>query len=238
MFRPAVVIQRTRVDRQAPAEGPVGTTDDEPTPDDERLILAAQRGDLDAFNQIVDRHQSAVFNVCLRLLRDVAMAEDATQDTFIRAWSAVDRVRGGAVRPWLLRIATNRAYDLLRSRVRRPTSSLELELDEVESDWRSPTARAAPAEQPEAFALRTELSTALEHALASLPEEQRLTIILADVHGYPYEEVAAITEVAIGTVKSRVSRGRTRLREQLERDSAARELFDRLVRLTSEDERE
>ncbi|MBA2278479.1 MAG: sigma-70 family RNA polymerase sigma factor [Chloroflexia bacterium] len=235
MFRPADLIQRARAGPRSPEPPAPETGTERPEDDDERLMLAAQRGDLDAFNQLVERHQRTIFNVCLRLLRDVAMAEDATQDTFIRAWSAVDRFRGGLVRPWLLRIATNRAYDLLRVRARRPTSSLEFELDEVESSWSS---HATQSEPPEAFALRTELSTALEHALAALPEDQRLTIILADVHGFAYDEVAAITDVAIGTVKSRVSRGRARLREQLQRDPAGRELFGRLVRLTSEDDGE
>lgn len=215
----------------APAGDDVGGLETDPADEDGRLMQAAQRGDLDAFNRLVDRHQRAVFNVCLRLLRDITLAEDATQDTFVRAWSAVERFHGGLVRPWLLRIATNRAYDLLRVKARRPSSSLERELEEIEPGW---TSQAAPAEQPEAFALRTELSTALEHALAALPEDQRLAIILADVHGYPYEEVATITNVAVGTVKSRISRGRARLREQLERDSASRELFSRLVRLTTE----
>ncbi|MDQ4099165.1 MAG: sigma-70 family RNA polymerase sigma factor [Chloroflexota bacterium] len=204
---------------------------DAPLPGDEQLIAAARHGDLDAFNALVDRHQRAVFNVCLRLLRDVELAEDATQDTFLRAWAAIDRFHGDMVRPWLLRIATNRAYDLLRARTRRPTDSLDLDLDERESLWRS---HPAPGEPPEAFAVRTELSGALEKALAALPDDQRLAIILVDVQGYGYDEVAAITDVAVGTVKSRVSRGRARLRESLQQEPAKRELFDRMLRITQE----
>jgi RNA polymerase sigma-70 factor, ECF subfamily len=234
MFRPVHTIQRARIRRRPRSPSPVvpeGPVDE--TAEDERLIAAAQQGDLDAFNRIVDRHQRAVFNVCLRLLRDVALAEDATQDTFLRAWAAVDRFHGGAVRPWLLRIATNRAYDLLRVRARRPTDSLDLELEEVAPRW---TSQAAPAESPDAFAVRTELSLALDQALATLPDDQRLAIILTDVHGYGYDEAAAITGVALGTVKSRVSRGRARLREELQREPAKRELFARLLRITQEGE--
>src|SRR5688500_6570333 len=87
---------------------------------DERPVRGAQQGDLDAFNVLVMRHERAVFNVCLRLLRDVSTAEDATQDAFVKAWTAIDSFRGGQVRSWLLRIATNRSYDILRARGRRP----------------------------------------------------------------------------------------------------------------------
>jgi RNA polymerase sigma-70 factor, ECF subfamily len=199
--------------------------------DDEALIRAAQDGDLTAFNALVTRHQRAVFSVCLRLLRDVQIAEDATQDTFVRAWQAIDTFRGGLARPWLLRIATNRAYDLLRARARRPADSLDAELYEVEPDW---TSQAPAAEDPEIFAARTELSGELETALGRLPEDQRLAIILADVQGYGYEEIASITGVAVGTVKSRISRGRARLRVILNEDERSRELFARYVRLSSQ----
>lgn len=232
MFLFAFPIERARVRRQAVSSAPSPSLDSgDGGDDDERLIRAAQRGDLDAFNQLVDRHQRTVFNVCLRLLRDVALAEDATQDTFLRAWSAIDRFHGGAVRPWLLRIATNRAYDLLRAKARRPTDSLDLELEDAAPPW---TSHASPTESPDAFAVRTELSVALEQALATLPDDQRLAIILTDVHGYGYDEAATITGVPIGTVKSRVSRGRARLRDELKRDPAKQELFARLLRLSGE----
>jgi RNA polymerase sigma-70 factor (ECF subfamily) len=201
--------------------------------EDEELIRAAQDGDLTAFNTLVTRHQRAVFSVCLRLLRDREQAEDATQDTFIRAWQAIDSFRGGMARPWLLRIATNRAYDLLRARARRPADSLDAELYEVEPDW---TSQAPPTEHPELFATRAELSGALEAALARLPEDQRLAIILADVQGYGYEEIAGIMGVAVGTVKSRISRGRARLRDMLKENEDGREHFERYIRLSSQAE--
>lgn len=199
--------------------------------EDERLIRMAQTGDLAAFNELVTRHQRAVFNVCLRLLRDAGQAEDAAQDTFIRAWSALERFRGGLVRPWLLRIATNRAYDMLRARARRPASSLDAELFESEPEWTPQSIH----EHPEAHAARTELSIHLERALALLPDDQRTAIVLSDVQGYGYEEIAQITGVAVGTVKSRISRGRSRLREALQENSEQQELFERFVRLTYED---
>ena len=194
---------------------------------DERLLRAAQEGDLDAFNRLVIRHERAVFNVCLRLLRDVPLAEDAAQDTFVNAWTGIASFRGGHVRPWLLRIATNRCYDLLRVRGRRPAASLDAEPFEIEPVWSS---QAETEEPPEVFALRTELAIHLERALATLPDDQRLVVLLADVQGCDYHEVAAATGAALGTVKSRLSRARARLRQALRDDPAAGELFDRYSR--------
>ncbi len=199
---------------------------------DEDLIVAAQRGNMTAFNALVSRHERAVFGVCMRLLSDASLAEDATQDTFIRAWSAIDSFRGGVVRPWLLRIATNRAYDLLRAKSRRPAGSLGQELFEVEPEW---TSQAVMTEAPDAHAARTELSALLEQALAALPDDQRLAIILSDVQGYGYDEIAEICGIAVGTVKSRISRGRARLRDILQSSEQHRELFERFVRLSGED---
>ncbi len=198
---------------------------------DERLIRAAQAGDLQAFNDLVTRHERSVYSVCLRLLRDPAAAEDATQDTFIRAWGAIETFRGGVVRPWLLRIATNRAYDVIRSRNRRPTRSLDAELFESQPEWTT----QAQSEAPDSFAGRTELARYLESALDQLPEDQRTAIVLSDVQGYGYEDIANLMGVAVGTVKSRISRGRSTLRNLLREDQANRELFERFVRLSSEE---
>lgn len=198
---------------------------------DQQLISAAQRGDLDAFNQLVTRHERAVYSVCYRMLRDASLAEDATQDAFIRAWNSIDSFRGGIVRPWLLRIATNRTYDILRAQARRPAQSLDAQLFEVETEW---TSQAATVEHPEAFASRGEMSTFLETVLAELPEDQRLAIILSDVQGYAYDEIADIMDVAVGTVKSRISRGRSRLRAVLQSSEQGMELVERFLRLNDE----
>src|SRR4051794_27502142 len=146
---------------------------------DERLIRAAQAGDLPSFNALVVRHERAVYGVCVRMLHDVAAAEDATQDTFVRAWSAIRQFKGGLVRPWLLRIATNRCLDLLRAQGRRPADSLDAQPVEIAPRWTSRT----ESEHPEAFAARSELSAVLESALASLPDDQRAAIILSDIQG-------------------------------------------------------
>lgn len=195
---------------------------------DERLVRAAQSGDLPSFNALVVRHERPVYAVCFRILREVTSAEDATQDTFVKAWSSLSTFRGGLVRPWLLKIATNRCYDIIRARNRRPADSLDAEIVEVEPRW---TSQASNSEEPESFATRVELSGFLEQALAQLPDDQRIVIVLSDVQGHTYEEIADITGVAVGTVKSRISRSRSKLREVISADPAAREHFDRFLRL-------
>lgn len=197
---------------------------------DERLIRAAQQGDLPSFNALVTRHERPVYNLCLRMLRDVAAAEDAAQDTFIKAWSSLDTFRGGLVRPWLLKIATNRCYDLLRAQGRRPASSLDAEPYESQPHWTSQVG----SEDPEGFATRVELAAHLERALASLPDDQRLVIVLSDIQGHGYDEIAEIAGVPVGTVKSRISRARSRLRDALRDDPAGRELFARFSRPSDE----
>ena len=177
---------------------------------DAALILAAQDGSLDAFNRLVRRHERAVYNVALRLVGAGMAAEEVTQDTFMRAYGALARFRGGDFRPWLMRIATNRAYDELRRRKRAPGSFEELTY-EPEVEWSTLTG----VEDPDIRMERLELARTLADALAQLPHAQRLAVVLSDVQGYDYWEIAAITGVPYGTVKSRLSRARGRLRALL-----------------------
>lgn len=198
-----------------------------PTRDDAYLIRSAQAGDKDAFNLLILRYERVVFNVCLRLLRDVTQAEDVSQDTFLRAWQRLGTFRGELIRPWLLKIATNRAYDQLRVRGRRPTSSLD---DEPYEQVPILPLQGRVDESPEAHAQRGELSIYLERALFALPDDQHIVVMLSDVHGLDYREIAEITDAALGTVKSRLSRGRARLRQLLLDDPTTGELFDRYRR--------
>lgn len=222
--------------QQRPAVPAVASEVSAAADDDAALIARARAGDLDAFNGLVARHERAVYGVCLRYLRSPEAAEDAAQDTFIRAWRALDTFRndnGDGFRSWLLTIAANRARDMLRSNVRRPADSLDARLDDEEQTWEP----EAPDEAPLDFAARDELGAHLERALGQISPDQRLAIILGDIHGHSYDEIAAITGVAIGTVKSRINRGRARLRELLLADSTARELFNRSGRQESDEGR-
>lgn len=209
-----------RLDESASAESDAADVSD-------GLLLArASSGDLEAFNAIVERYQRQVFAVCMNLLRDRMLAEDVTQDTFIRAWSALSTFQGDSAKSWLLRIASNRCLDLLRQRQRQLTSSLDAQTVEFEPRWSS----MVGTESPESTAEQLELNGRLGEALQDLPEDQRVALLMADVLGYDYVEIAEMTDTAIGTVKSRISRARGRLRQTLLSDHKSREHFDRFAR--------
>ncbi|MGB9593539.1 MAG: RNA polymerase sigma factor [Anaerolineae bacterium] len=179
--------------------------------DEQRLIAQAQRGDLHAFNQLVLAYQSTMYNVAYRILGDPDAAADATQDAFVSAYKAIARFRGGSFKAWLLRIVTNACYDQLRVKQRRPTDSLDDMLVEPEHD----ATLRDDSESPEEFVLRQELGAAIQQGLSILPPDQRITLVLSDIEGLSYDEIAQATQVSLGTVKSRLSRARAKLRDYL-----------------------
>ena len=175
------------------------------------LIERSQGGDLEAFNALVLAYQVQVYNLCLRMLGSPQAAEDATQEAFIAAYRAVSRFRQGSFRAWLLRIAANACYDELRRRRSRPQLPLEASTD----DERPVAELPASDEPPDQRAERLELARLLREGLVTLPPDQRIAVILRDVQGFAYEEVAEVTSASLGTVKSRISRGRAAMREFL-----------------------
>jgi RNA polymerase sigma factor (sigma-70 family) len=194
----------------------------------EKLVAAAQAGSLAAFNDLVKLYESRVYNLAYRMLGDNEAAADATQDAFFQAYRALGQYRGGSFRSWLLKIATNICYDRLRSRKRHPTDSLNRIVEDAEEFGGSDQGILEdPAGNLEEVALRRELARDLADALLSLPEEQRVVVILSDVQGLSYEEITAITGVGLGTVKSRISRGRLKIREYMQKN---RELLPRNLR--------
>ncbi len=180
--------------------------------DETRLIAAARNGEVAAFNQLVLQYQGLAYNVAYRVLGDADAAADATQDSFIKAYKALESLRGESFKAWLLRIVTNTCYDQLRSVQRRPTHNLDDLLTEPEHTWRL----VEPGERPDEAAERLELSHMLQWAINQLPEEQRLVVILSDVEGLSYEEIADAMGTSLGTVKSRLSRARAKLRDLLQ----------------------
>jgi len=181
--------------------------------EERRLVEIAQRGDVDSFNELVRLFEGRVYTLCYRMLGDAESAADAAQDAFLAAFRNLRSFRGGSFRSWMLRIATNTCYDVLRVRKRRPTVSLDIEADDESAA--SPLQIADTAESPDDFAQRRELAAAIQQGLTELPDEQRIVLILSDIQGLAYEEIAQITNSNLGTVKSRLSRGRARLREVL-----------------------
>jgi RNA polymerase sigma-70 factor, ECF subfamily len=172
-------------------------------------MAQAAAGDLAAFNEIVVAYQDFLFAVVVRVLGDREAAADAVQDAFLHAWRNVRSYRGGLVRGWLARIALNAATDVLRRRKRRPSEPYpEWEDDE----WQPPS---GPSTDPDHEVTRRARGRALATALLTITDDQRRAIVLYDVEGFDYPEIAQITGVSLGTVKSRIHRGRLALRDRL-----------------------
>lgn len=207
---------------------------DPPAPDEDALataVRAARAGDVAAFNQLVGWHQGLAYHVAYRIVGDAELAADATQDAFVAAFRAIPQFRGTTFRVWLLRIVTNHCLDALRARKRRPTVSLDAlaQPDPASPHFADPAILADDSSDPAALAERRELAALLRRGLADLPDDQRVAVVLSDIEGASYEEIAAIMAVPVGTVKSRIARGRARLRDWLD---ARRELLPRAYRHT------
>ncbi|HVN16625.1 MAG TPA: sigma-70 family RNA polymerase sigma factor [Anaerolineales bacterium] len=183
--------------------------------DELALIRDAQRGDLNAFNTLVLNYQDMLFNTALRILSDEEKAADAAQDAFISAFRSISTFRGGSFKAWLLRTVTNVCYDELRRKKRRPTIPLEVETEDGD-EMETPRWLADPNLSPEQEAEADELEHAIQHCLDALPTEFRAVVVLADIQGLDYTEVAASARVPLGTIKSRLARARLRLRECLQ----------------------
>lgn len=179
---------------------------------EQTLIVRSLEGDLDAFNQLVLAYQRLAYSVAYRMLHDQDAAADAVQESFIKAYRALESFQSGNFRGWLIRIVTNTCYDVLRAHQRRATESLDAM--PVEDEY--VVHLIDHGERPDEHAERSELNHLLESAIRALPEEQRLALVLCDVHGYKYEEIAEITGQPMGTVKSRINRARTRVRDYLQ----------------------
>lgn len=182
-------------------------------PDDEsRLVSRAQGGDLEAFNALVVRYQDYLYTIAYRLMGDAAAASDMTQEAFIAAYQKLSSYSGGSLKAWLARIVTNRCYDELRRGKRRHTTALD-DLSE-RSGARLNLVDSAPS--PESVAQQNELQRALQHCIAGLPPDQRLVLVMSDVQGMTYQEIAETAALNLGTVKSRLSRARMAMRACLQ----------------------
>ncbi len=180
--------------------------------DQNKLIAAAQRGQVNAFNELVLAYQNQVYNLAYRIMGDPASAADAAQETFIAAYQSLGNFRGGSFKSYLMRIVANRCYDELRRHKRRPITSFE-DFGTVDEDA-NPTLtdeEAGPEEQAE----RREVARLIQSGIETLPPDQRVTLVLSDVQGMSYREIAGMMEVSLGTVKSRLARARARLRDYL-----------------------
>lgn len=171
--------------------------------------------DLEAFNELILRFQDMLFNQAYRMLGSEDDAADLVQDALLTAYRKRSMYRGGSVRAWLLRIVVNLCYDELRRRYRRPTLPLEPasgsdDMVEEEGPWLED-----PALLPEQLVELRDLDTSIEQVLTRLSPDYRAAVLLVDVQGLDYAEAAEALSIPIGTLKSRLARARTQLREGL-----------------------
>jgi RNA polymerase sigma-70 factor (ECF subfamily) len=174
------------------------------------LLEQARDGSLDAFNGLVECYQDHLYSLVARMVPDRDQAADAVQEAFFSAYRNLRAFRGGSVRSWLSRIAINAAMDQQRLKKRRPAQPYP-ELDD--ESWQP--AAGADAD-PAHTAMQGERSRVLGAALRAITPDQRTAIVLFDIEGYDYAEIAELTGVSLGTVKSRIHRGRLALRDRLE----------------------
>ncbi len=173
---------------------------------DQVLVERAQRGDRRAFDLLVLKYQQKIFKLVMRYVRDPAEALDVSQEAFIKAYRALPGFRGdSAFYTWLYRIAINTAKNYVVALQRKP---LEYELDDRAGEQEGSHADLRDEETPEGLAMQEQLREALEGAIAVLPEELRTAIILREVEGLSYEEIATAMECPVGTVRSRIFRAR------------------------------
>lgn len=182
--------------------------------DEKTLISIAQSGDLAAFDQLVLRYQDMLYQHVFGILGERFIAEDITQEAFIKAYRGMPRFRGGSFRAWLLRIATNACYDELR-RDRRRVQGEDWAVNDDGEEIEPLDSLDNPGPSLEERVERGEVRRALEQALLRLPAEYRATAIIVDILGFDYAEAAQSLGVPVGTVKSRLARARQGLRRYL-----------------------
>lgn len=183
---------------------------------DRELVLACQGRDSQAFEELVRRHQKTVYHLLYQLAPDWTDTIDLSQEVFIRVWRNINNLRNpGSFKPWLTQIVTNLFYDELRKRPKRvPTISMDDNEDldgNIGATKEIVDGHLGPQEQ----IINKEISEAIRDAMTRLPEQFRVAIVLRELEGLTYEEIAMITKTEMGTVKSRIARARLKLQELL-----------------------
>jgi RNA polymerase sigma-70 factor (ECF subfamily) len=173
---------------------------------DKKLVKRVQKGDKGAFDLLVLKYQHKIVNLVMRYVRDPDLALDITQEAFIKAYRALPRFRGdSAFYTWMYRIAVNTAKNHLAAQRRRP---MDVELDMQDPEQYDLHAKLKETDTPEGVTLSNELKEIVERAIAALPEDLRTAIILRELEGMSYEEIAQTMECPVGTVRSRIFRAR------------------------------
>jgi len=183
--------------------------------DAEKLWLARSReGDIESFEKLIERHQKKAYNIALRMMHNPEDARDATQEALIKAFRGIKTFRDeSGFSTWLYRIVMNTCKDELRKNSR--TAALSLEQGWNTDDGFEPIELADESFSPERLFERKGIRIQIQQAIAALPEANRSALILRDVQGFSYEDIGKLLDCPVGTVKSRINRGRQLLRELL-----------------------
>lgn len=185
--------------------------------DEKKMIERASGGDPAAFNRLMEQHERRMYAVALRMCANREDAQDCLQEAMLRVYRAIDSFKGQSTfSTWVYRITMNTCLDELRRKKNRQNTSLDSLLD---MGW-SP---ADESNAPEKRAIQSETRECLQRAIRGLPEDMRAAIVLRDIEGFSYDEIARMLDINVGTIKSRISRGREKLREKLKENA---ELFD------------
>lgn len=179
-----------------------------------RLVKRAKQGDMHAFEELIIQHEKIVYNVALRMMNHSEDAKDISQEVFLKAYRNIGNFdERSQFSTWIYRITANTCIDEMRKRKGRQSFSLEEELESEEGSMQWQVADAG--ETPEESMLREEQKSEILQALESLSPEHKVAVILRDIKGLSYEEIAEILELTLGTVKSRISRGRNQLKQEI-----------------------
>jgi len=185
---------------------------------EEKLIIRAAKGDASAFNELLSGHEKKMYAVCLRMCANHEDAQDCLQEAMLRVYRSISGFKGqSSFSTWLYRVTMNTCLDELRRRKNKQATSLD---GLLETGW-------SPADEydtPEHRALESERRTEVRRMIKELPEDMRSAVVLRDIQGFSYDEIAQILDINVGTIKSRISRGREKLREKF---LAKAELFDK-----------
>ena len=185
---------------------------------EEKLISRAAKGDASAFNELLGLHEKKMYAVCLRMCANQEDAQDCLQEAMLRIYRSISGFKGqSSFSTWIYRVAMNTCLDELRKKKNKQAASLDSLLD---TGW-SPS---DDYDTPEHHAIEGERKKAIRTAISELPDDMRSAIVLRDIEGFSYEEISEMLGINVGTIKSRISRGREKLREKIRKKP---ELFDR-----------
>ena len=183
---------------------------------EKNLIRRAKSGDQEAFGQLVLAHQNKIYTLCVHMVTDREEAADLAQEAFLKAWRSLSSFQEeSSFATWMHRLTTNVCLDYLRKQTRRQNIAPAISLDDEEAAWSEPADRS---QDPQEKLEQLERKQALNRALEELPEHHRRMLLMREVSGMSYQEIADGLDVDLGTVKSRISRARERLRKILLRD--------------------